>query len=105
MNIAQAALCLTAPDEFLAGIDLKGIAAQAPPSEFETDIVDDSLSLELIGDPGGRETTVVFPLGEFIIVKAARGVFAVVASSGGNDVDTASQLLIRGGEGRLATKE
>ena len=105
MDVAEAALCLAAPDELFAGIDLQGIAAQTPAGEFEADVIDDSLLTEAIGNPSCGESTVVFPLGEFVVIEAASSVLAVIAGLGRSDGNAAGLLGVGRSERCLATKE
>ena len=105
MDVAEAALCLAAPDELVAGIDLQGVAAQTPACELEADVVDDGLLRQLIGNPGGGEAAIVLPLREFVVVEAADGMLAVVACCGREDRDAAGEVCVRGGEGCFGAEE
>ena len=70
MDIAEATFRLTAPDELFAGIDFEGITTQTPTCELQADIIDDRLLLEFVGNPGGRETTVVLPFRQLVVIIA-----------------------------------
>ena len=75
MDIAQAALRLTTPDQLLTRIDLQRIAAQAPTRQLQADVVNDRLTIQLIGDPTRCKPAIVLPFGEFIIIEAVDSMF------------------------------
>ena len=90
MHIAKATGRLATPDELSAGIDFQRIATKAPACQFQTDIIDGGLLGKLIRDPGRRESAVVLPLRQFVVVKALGSMFRIVASLSRNNRDATS---------------
>ena len=85
MDITKTAFGFTAPDEGLSSINLKGITTQTPACELHTDVVDDSLTLQFVGNPSRGKTTVVLPFREFVVIETVGGMLRVVACLGRND--------------------
>ena len=103
MHIAKAAGRLATPDELSAGIDFQRITAKAPARQFHADIIDGGLLGKLIRDPGRRESSIILPLRQLVVVEALGSMFRIVASLSRNNRDTTSLFSIGRCRWRLAS--
>ncbi len=71
MDISQTTFCLTAPDKLFASIHLYRITAQTPTGQLQANIINNRFLRQFIGYPSRRESSVVFPFRQFIIIIAA----------------------------------
>ena len=94
MDVTQTAWCLATPYQLLACVNLQRIAAQPPAGQFQADVADDGLALQLISNPGGRKSAVILPLRQFVVIEAACGMLRVIARLGCLDAYANGTFLI-----------
>ena len=95
MDITQTTFCLTAPDKLFASIHLYRITTQTPTGQLQANIINNRFLRQFIGYPSRRESSVVFPFRQFIIIIAANGMLTVIASLSRHDIYTTGVLFKR----------